>query len=141
MLNSNFLKLSILSVVALLGNTYSIAAEVIPKSAELNHRIEARWEALKNHDFEKAYTYQSPNFRSVFPVNLYTKQFQKSVEWSLTEIESVKYDADSSIATVIVIVDTKAVNHTKDLPDITTGVKLNEKWLFADDQWWYGVVK
>lgn len=142
MLKTTILKHCVLtSLVAVLSHTPVLSANTELVKFGLDQRVKARWETLKNHDFGKTYLYQSPNYRAVFPENLYTKQFVKSTNWRLTKIGGIKYTMSGKKATVLVSIETKSSNKSESTPTMATIIEMKEKWLYINDKWWYGVIK
>ena len=61
--------------------------------ARLLERAQARWRALEQRDFDAAWSFTSPAYRGVFSKSLYRQKFSYMVEWQLTGVELVTYDA------------------------------------------------
>lgn len=111
------------------------------EQARLLERVEARWKALEQRDFGAAYEFTSPAYREVFSKSLYEKKFSYMVEWELTGVEYLTYDADAAVASVAARVMSKPVKHTSAASAALGAVprKQVEKWVFVDGQWWFSV--
>ncbi|MEH6590828.1 MAG: hypothetical protein V7746_11245 [Halioglobus sp.] len=108
-------------------------------SAELISRVEQRWYALEDKDFGRAYEYTTPNYRRVFSKMLYINKFSYGVEWELTGVEVVNYDAPAAVASVAVRVMSKPAKQTStaSIAIGATPVTLREKWIKTEGEWWH----
>tara|TARA_R110001592_G_scaffold215025_2_gene468287 strand:+ start:57012 stop:57461 length:450 start_codon:yes stop_codon:yes gene_type:complete len=107
--------------------------------AALELRVAERWQALAARDFEKAWEYTTPLYRASFPKHLYVKKFSYAVEWELTAVEVVNYDARAAVASVVVRVMSKPTKQTS-AASIAVGPipsNLRERWIFTDGEWWF----
>ena len=107
--------------------------------AELLERVESRWEALVARDWNRAYAYTSPAYRSVFSPELYRQKFSYQVEWELTSVEFLNYDRRAAVASVAVRVMSRSVKQTSVASAALGSVPSNlvEQWILRDGQWWY----
>jgi hypothetical protein len=105
----------------------------------LLERAEARWRALEQRDFDAAWAYTSPAYREVFPKSLYRQKFSYMVEWQLTGVEFLTYDADAAVASVAARVMSEPVKHTSAASAAIGAVPSRrvERWVFVDDEWWF----
>lgn len=108
--------------------------------AKLLERVSQRWQAQSAKDWDKAWEFTTPNYRSVFPKELYRNNFSFDVDWELTGVELVHYDAQAAVASVAARVMSSPSRQRRSaskLGVIPTVIK--EKWLLIDGQWWYGL--
>ncbi len=107
--------------------------------SNLAERVTARWHALEKKDFAATYQYTTPNYRSVFPKALYVNKFSYAVDWELTGVEVVNYDAQAAVASVAVRVMSKPAKQTSAASNALGAIPLtmHEKWLYVDGQWWH----
>jgi hypothetical protein len=107
--------------------------------ARLLARAEARWHALEQRDFDTAWTYTSPAYREVFPKNLYRHRFSYMVDWQLTGVEFVTYDARAAVASVTARVMSKPVKQTSAASAAIGAVPsiFHERWVYVDGEWWF----
>lgn len=107
--------------------------------AELDHRVRERWQTLTDRDYEQAWGYSTPVYRSVFPKDLYVLQFSYAVERELTGVEVLNYDAAAAVASVAVRVMSKPVKLTSAASQAlgAVPVTVNEKWILVDEKWWH----
>ncbi|EAQ98313.1 hypothetical protein [Congregibacter litoralis] len=107
--------------------------------AELLKRAEARWNALESRDWGAAYEFTSPAYRDVFTRKMYERKFSYMVEWELTSVEFVNYDARAAVASVAVGVMSRPVKQTSAASEAIGAVPVRsvEQWILSDGQWWY----
>lgn len=99
-------------------------------------RAEARWDGLIGGDYARAYSYSSPDYRSVVSLQQYQRKFGRIVNWRLARAKDVSYDSPT-VASVSVEV-TYQVGGSKVSGETVENVKLmTEKWLYKDGGWWY----
>ncbi|MEB8430929.1 hypothetical protein OO007_01735 [Cocleimonas sp. KMM 6892] len=117
----------------------AVAAEsAVVDRSELETRVSERWGAFVNHKFGDAYKYATPTYRAVFTKDLYVSQFSHGIDWNLTKIADIKYDPATSVATVIVLVETKPKNSKGLSAEASVAsVEIREKWLHIKGQWWH----
>lgn len=108
-------------------------------SAQLEQRVRERWQTLIDRDFEKTWEYSTPNFKEVFPKQLYVRHFSYGVEWELTGVEIVNYDGQAAVASVAARVMSKSVNPTSRASKLFGAVPMTitERWILIDGQWWF----
>jgi hypothetical protein len=102
----------------------------------LKERAEARWDALIKGEFEKAYAFTSPEYRSVVSEQQYKGKYGRVINWRMARVANVSYD-DSTVATVSV-----EVTYRVDVPGtggeaIETVKAISEKWIYKDREWWF----
>ena len=102
----------------------------------LKARAEARWDALIKGDFEKAYTFSSPDFRGVVSAQQYRGKFGRALSWRLARVVNVSYDAPT-VATVSVEVTYRASLPGTGGETIETQSRISEKWIYKNREWWY----
>ena len=104
----------------------------------LLERVSQRWYAMEDKDYEKAYEYTTPNYRRVFSKALYVNKFSYGVDWELTGVELIHYDARAAVASVAVRVMSKPAKQTLSASIFgATPITLNESWIFVDGEWWH----
>ena len=106
--------------------------------AALTQRVTERWHAMEEKDFAKTYDYTTPNYRRVFPKSLYLNKFSYSVDWELTGVDILNYDARAAVASVAVRVMSKPAKQTASASIFgAIPVTLHEDWIFVEDEWWH----
>ena len=107
--------------------------------AQLEQRVLERWQARIDHDFGKAWEYSTPDYRSSFPKSLYIHKFSYAVNWELTGIEVLNYDAPAAVASVAVRVMSEPTKLTSAASRAVGAVPvtIHERWIYIDGEWWY----
>ena len=109
------------------------------QEAALIQRVTNRWKAMVAKDFGATYRFTTPTYRSFFSKSMYLKNFSYAVDWELTGVEVVEYDADAAVASVAVRVMSKPTKQTSQA-SIALGAlpaTIREKWLMIDGKWWH----
>ena len=111
------------------------------QASALEQRVRGRWQTLVARDFGKAWEVSTPNFREVFPKSLYVQKFSYMVDWELTGVEVVNYDADAAVASVAVRVMSKPTKFSSAASKAIGALPATiiEQWILIDDVWWYSV--
>lgn len=108
------------------------------QKARLVERVEQRWEAQSAKDWEKAWEFTTPNYRSVFPKELYRNNFSFDVDWELTGVDVLNYDAQAAVASVAARVMSSPSRHRQSASKLgTIPTTIREKWLLINGEWWY----
>jgi hypothetical protein len=98
-----------------------------------------RWSAMADHDFARVYDFMTPNYRGIFTKDMFVNKFSYAVDWELTDVDVVNYDARAAVASVAVRVMSKPTKQTS-VASIALGalpMNLTEKWFFVDGEWWH----
>jgi hypothetical protein len=109
------------------------------QTAALEQRVRARWQTLIDHDFGKTWEFCTPTFREVFPKAMYVHNFSYAVQWQLTSVEVVDYDADAAVASVAVGVMSLPAKQTSEASKAVGAVPVTvrERWILIDGEWWH----
>ena len=102
-------------------------------------RAELRWAALEQRDFSSAYTFTTPAYRGVFSESMYRQKFSYMVDWELTSVEILNYDAGAAVASVAVRVMSRPVKQTSAASAAIGSVptRFVEQWILEDGEWWF----
>lgn len=134
--------LCLLAVVGCAGHLPLLESSIDPEQGgwteqverQLAARVQARWDAVIAGDYEKAYAFETPAYRSVFSMQQYRGRFGDAVTWKGARVLSSKYDK-SHMASVSVAVEYEAVVSLAG--NIRSVRVMSEKWLYSDGAWWY----
>ena len=108
------------------------------ETAALESRVRARWQALIDRDFEGAYEFASPNYRAVFSKSMFIRNFSYSLDWQLTAVEVLAYDAEAAVASVAVRVMSKPIKQTSVSAQFGfMPSTVRERWVSIDGEWWH----
>jgi hypothetical protein len=107
--------------------------------ADLEARVTQRWALMQQKDFAAEWELNSPAYREVFPRSYHARRYGFSIDWELTEIESVEYDARAAVASVVVRVMSKPTKPTSAASAAMGAfpVSLRETWVFDEGEWWF----
>jgi hypothetical protein len=99
-------------------------------------RAQGRWEALLAGDFEKAYSYYSPGYRSGTSVFDFTFEIRsRRVIW--TSAQYREHSCVENSCTVLFDVGYRVVQPVPGLDKWDGSDELEEKWVKTGGQWWY----
>ena len=109
------------------------------QAAALEQRVRERWQTLIDHDWAKTWEFSTPTFRGIFPKSMYVHNFSYAVQWELTSVEVVDYDADAAVASVAAGVMSMPTKQTSSASRAlgAVPVTIHEKWIFTDGEWWH----
>ena len=114
-------------------------ASAEPDFKRLEQRVRARWDTKIAKDFESTWEFNTPNYRRVFPKELYIGKFSYALDWQLTEVKVVNYDAAAAVASVEARVMSSSIKQTsasaRAFGQMPTTIR--EKWILIDGEWWY----
>ena len=135
------LPLTLLAVILMaVGSGCSGPEELSPEqAAALEQRVRERWQTIIARDFEETWEFETPNYRSAFPKRLYPNNFSYTVEWELTGVDVLNYDARAAVASVGARVMTKPTKPTSAASKAIGAlpVTVREKWMLIDGEWWH----
>ena len=127
-------------VLALLGSGCSEPDELsAEQAAALEQRVRDRWQTIIARDFDATWEFATPNYRGIFPKHLYRYNFSYGVEWELTAVDILNYDARAAVASVGARVMTKPTKPTSAASKAIGAlpVTVREKWILIDGVWWH----
>lgn len=110
------------------------------RSDRLEDRAESRWDALIAEDWESAYVYLSPGFRSLTGLEDYTEFMKaRTIRWTAASVREVR-NCDEELGSCEVLVDVD-YEVTRGVPGLKKAVPLRkgvtEKWIRSDGAWYF----
>jgi hypothetical protein len=107
--------------------------------AQLEQRVHDRWQTKIAHDWGGLWEYSSPTYRRVFSKDLYIRKYSYALNWELTSIEVVNYDADAAVASVAVRVMSEPAKHTSSASQAVGAIPHTymERWIYDKGKWWH----
>lgn len=93
-----------------------------------------RWEALIERDFEAAYEFETPAFRSTYSAGLFSAQYSGILDWK--EIKLIGSEEISSEQITVQLELTFLLNEGEVFEQLIPS-SISESWLLVDDQWWH----
>jgi len=101
--------------------------------AAIAQRAQARWDFLVAKNFDQAYTYITPAYRSLQTPQQYASRFGSGAAWKSAQVEKVSCEsAQRCTATIKLEVVVLARGFTKPLES-----RMTETWLHDEGQWWF----
>lgn len=129
---------SMLSGCAAVSGFGGKSAETAPvdEAAILRARVQARWDAFLQADFERVYSFATPTYRKSFGYEHFSNQYAMQIRRTGIEIYKHQFDpADPSVAKVVVLlsfISEGAVGAPYE------GVsRVVETWVKQEGKWWY----
>ena len=102
----------------------------------IEQRAQARWDALLARDYETAYSYLSPGYRSTTSVT----DFEIGVRARRVQYISAEYRSHSceeAVCTVQIMVGYRVVRPVVGLPEWKSTSLVEERWINSDGGWWF----
>lgn len=114
----------------------SACATSKPKDDPVKERAQARWDALLSKDYDTAYSFYSPGYRSStsrvdFEIGIRARR----VAWVSAEVQKISCEADS--CSVETLVGYKVARPVPGLDEWKNKNEVTERWVRTDGQWWY----
>ena len=107
------------------------------QKASLVNRVEEKWRAMEQRDFDTVYEYTTPNYRKIFSKSMFLNKFGPGMRWELTGIDVLNYDADAAVASVGAGVMTQSTINTSLASESgLVSDTVNEQWFLIDGEWW-----
>lgn len=115
----------------------SPASSVVSEAdeAQLKERVLARWQALIKGDFDAAYQFETPAYRSIYTPSQFRYQFGNQTLWHMANVMDIHYD-DPIMARVRVEVAYRYAEPAKGRGMQNMAQQVNETWLRKEGQWW-----
>jgi hypothetical protein len=105
------------------------------QEALLRERVQARWQALINRDFDAAYQFGTPAYRAIYTIRQYRLQYGGQIDWQVANAKEIYYD-DPNVARVAVEIFYGYVDPDRDNKVSTMSNHVKETWLRKEGQWW-----
>ena len=123
-------------VLLLASLLFASCSAVSTSESQVPSRSQARWDALLEGDYETAYEYLSPGYRSS------VSRVDYEVEWRIRRVnyESAQYkshDCDEYACTVKIFVAFNVSQPIPGVPVFKSTRMLEETWVQADGAWWF----
>ena len=129
---------SILSLLILLG---CAGQAVLTQELKDNlvERIERRWKFYSVGDYSGTWDFSTPEYRRIFPRESYYKNFHGLLEFELTGVRLLAYDAHAAVASVAVRV---MISPRPGAPAASLALgkmptTIDETWKMVDGNWYY----
>jgi hypothetical protein len=135
-----------LLAVPLLLTSAMAGAAVEDGLGDLEERVNQRWTALIDRDFDAVYKFQTPAYREAYSFRHFAGQYGSQVRWISAELENFSLAEspfeDQEVADQLRVANVQVrLEYQSPFPPenpVRTTTIVDEKWLFVDDQWWFG---
>lgn len=129
--------LAALLITVSVGCSVPAAKKAEPRTAQaaLTERAEARWAALIQADFARAYEFESPAYRDVHTLRMFVSQFGGAVGWSAAKVLEITPDASGEAAKVKVLISYQMMDAVGGVMDGQRPV--DERWVRTGGEWWH----
>lgn len=127
------LRIILLSGLAL---AVSACASIPAKEQGIPTRAQARWDALLTGDFQTAYGYLSPGYRSSVSLNDYQRKLLiQRVQW--TGASYLQSDCLETTCKIRISLDYRITGALPGVRVYEGKRTITEDWIATDGQWWY----
>lgn len=109
------------------------AAE-LEREPALRKRVEARWAALIDRDFDTVYEFATPDYQAKVDRAEHAKSFGDLVQWHLASVKEVRYDQENEAEVIVSLTISVPLGESG---TVKTMVPVPERWVYQDDQWYF----
>lgn len=126
------------SAAALLAACNTQKADNRPPEEIISERAAARWQAMMDREYAKAYEHVAPSVRSVMSLDGYKRRYnilsdQHPSSWKKAEVRGVSCES-SDACTAKVYLETQI--HVPKFQGMRATAETEERWILQDGQWW-----
>jgi hypothetical protein len=128
----------VLLFAIMMTGVFLTACATAPENTEnsIEERAQDRWDALLAGDYETAYSYFSPGYRSsVSVVDFEIMVRTRRVRW--VSAEYMDHSCEESACTVKFKIGFKVARPVLGMPEWKGYDTVDEKWVKTKGQWWY----
>ncbi len=122
----------------MMAGVFLTACATAPESSGnfIAERAQDRWDALLAGDFETAYAFYSPGYRSsTSMIDLAFKIRSQRVQWVSAEYQD--HSCVERVCSVDFRVGFKVIKPVKGMQVWESSSLIDEKWVKTEGQWWY----
>lgn len=105
-----------------------------PCDKALATRVEARWQAMIDKDFAKAYQFTLPSYRETNSLDQFKGRFGEAVTWRTAKVVSLQYSGTETVRLSIELEVEYVPSWGGDKQTALTQV--DETWLSREGSWW-----
>lgn len=99
----------------------------------LTLRAEARWNALIEGGYDRAYQFETPAYRAAFSPRIFRTRLGQAAVWTSAKVTRVDIEGDR--ATVRIFIEYEALG-ANGVP-YRNGRPIDENWLRVNGEWWH----
>ena len=102
----------------------------------IKQRAQARWDAVLAGNYDAAYGFYSPGYRSSHSRTDFEIELRmRRVRWNSAEVLETSCEAD--VCTVVTRVAYQVAGAVPGVPDWKSKKDVKERWVRTDGQWWF----
>jgi hypothetical protein len=125
-----------LVLAVLSASIFAACASTSPGGGTVVSRAESRWDAIIAGDFDTAYQYYTPGYRSSntlgdFEISMRLRKVQ------IREAQFLEQDCEESVCTLKFKTKFRVASPVPGLDAWTSTTKIEEKWVKTQGKWWY----
>jgi len=125
-----------LIITCVLVTLVSACATTKPAGDTIKSRAQARWDAVLKADYEAAYAFYSPGYRTSHSLKDFENQMRsRRVRWVGANVLEASCEAD--LCTIETQVNYKITKPVPGVPVWKSSEKISERWVRVDGKWWY----
>jgi hypothetical protein len=106
----------------------------LPKEAELRERVQARWDAVIKGEIDKAYGFETPEYRKAHAEEDYRAAIGRRVTWHVATLKDLRYDRTDAAEAIIALDYSFALPGSDEMARTTSII--SDRWVYSEDQWW-----
>lgn len=115
---------------------FASCSTISTSESEVSARAQARWDSLLEGDYETAYEFLSPGYRSS------VSRVDYEIDWRTRRVnyESAQYkshECDGDACTVKIFIGFNLAQPVPGVPEYRSSRMLEETWIRTDGKWWY----
>jgi len=125
-----------LFLLATMLTLVSACANTAKQDQDIKQRAQARWDALVAGDYDTAYNYYSPGYRSsTSRVDFEIAMRVRRVRWTSAEVLESSCTAD--VCSVETKLGYKVARPVPGISEWKNATDITERWVRTDGQWWF----
>jgi hypothetical protein len=122
-------------MLAVLVTLLSACAETVD---DIDAKAVARWQALIDNDYEKAYQYIAPSYRELENLMTYQMRIQKAqlnIQWN--DVEFLDKECNEESCNVKLNINYTYQFSRRAFGEATAGTRIEESWIKDGGTWYY----
>jgi len=118
------------------GEQAAVSSDEVVALDDLKQRVAARWAAMIDKNYHRAYEYCSPAYRALFTAKQFASKFGSAkLNWQRIDIVSVKRENDEGAKVNIrIFAEVFPPDTEKSVPVASV---FGESWIRSGGEWWY----
>ncbi len=102
----------------------------------VTQRVNERWSALIEGRLESAYTYETPEYREIYPFSEYRLTIQGVGAWRKVEVEGVECVDNKCVASIVIYA---TITLGKGFDAVESNAPVKENWVrdSTSEQWYH----